>query len=142
MANNTTYNPDNINAFVKSALHYDAIGVTGAAVAGTSTNIDYILTNDMLITGAQVLSNISTFGDSLTFQLVDVNNVLGYGANLVLNQFVTNWQLRSDSQEQIHLNCNYPAKIISGLCLRLIYTSVGSANVMVAINYELHKILI
>lgn len=141
MPSNTTYNPPNVDAFVKTALNYDAVGVSGTAAAGTSTNIDYAVTNDMLLTGAQVLTNTASFGDSITFQLVDINNVLGYGANLVLNQFVTNWQLRTDSQEQINLHVNYPAKIATGLYLRLIYNSTGSSNVAVAINYSLHKVL-
>jgi hypothetical protein len=142
MPSNTTYNPPNIDAFIKTALNYDAVGVTGTAAAGNTTNIDYALTNDTLITGAQVLTNTAAFGDSISFQVVDVNNILGYGANVVLNQFVTNWQLRADSQEQIDLKVNYPAKIITGLYLRLIYVSTGTSPVAVAINYSLHKVLL
>lgn len=141
MATNTQYDPPNINAFVKVALNYNAVGVTGVANSGTTTNVDYQLTDDTLLTGAQVLTSTSVFGDSITFQVVDVNNILGYGANVVLKQFITNWQLRSDSQEQIDLHVNYPAKLKAGLYLRLVYSSTGGSNVNVAINYALHKVL-
>lgn len=69
MPSNTTYNPPNVDAFVKTALNYDAIGITGTASAGSTTNIDHALTDDMLLTGAQVLTNTANFGDSLTFQV-------------------------------------------------------------------------
>jgi hypothetical protein len=139
---NSTYNPANINNFEKTKLSYSAVGISGSAVAGATTNFDYEVMNDILITGAQVLANIPTFGDSMSFQVVDVNNILGLGADVILNQFVTNWQLRSDSQEQIDLKINYPAKIIAGLYLRMIYKSTGTTVVNIAANYSLHEILI
>lgn len=141
MASNTTYNPGNINDFIKNTLHYSAIGISGSAAAGINTNIDFKLNDDMLLTGAQVLTETSTFGDSLSFQIVDVDGIVS-PAGTVLNQFVDNWQLMSDRQEQINLQVNYPAKIIAGLYLRLIYNSIGTNSINVAINYCLHKVLI
>lgn len=142
MANNTTYNPNNITEFNKKALQFNGIGVSAVAIAGYSTNIDYKITDDMLITGAQVLTDISTFGDSLSFQVIDIDNIFGYGANLIINQFVSNWQMKSDSQEQINLQVNYPSKIPAGLYLRSIYVSTGPSDVKISINYTLHKVII
>lgn len=142
MANNTTYNPNNITEFNKRALLFNGVGVSAVAIAGNSTNIDYKITDDMLITGAQVLTDISTFGDSLSFQVIDIDNIFGYGANLVINQFVSNWQMKSDSQEQINLQVNYPSKIPAGLYLRSIYVSTGVSDVKISINYTLHKVII
>lgn len=141
MPSGTQYNPINVDDFEKTKLNYDAVGVGGTATAGTTTNIDYAVTDDMLLTGAQVLTNTSVFGDSVSFQLVDVAGLF-YPPGSVLNQFVTNWQTRSDSQEQINLQVNYPAKVNAGLYLRLVYVSTGTSSVAVAVNYSLHKILI
>jgi hypothetical protein len=141
MPSNTTYNPGNINDFVKIALNYAGTGVSSSAAPGTTTSIDHILTDDMLLTGAQVLANMPVFGDSMTFQVMDKTGVF-YPAGTVLNTFISNWQCTSDFQEQIDANINYPAKIPAGLCLRLIYTSTGTASVAVSINYDLHKILL
>lgn len=141
MPSNTKFNPSNIDKFDKAALNFSAIGVAGSANSGTSTTIDYKLTDDMLLTGSQVLTNGTAFGDSLSFQIIDIDGILT-PAGTVLGQFVTNWQLRTDSQEQIKIEINYPAKIYSGLYLRLIYNSTGNSDVLVSINYFLHKILI
>lgn len=141
MPSNTLYNPINIFDFNKRNLNFAAVGIAGTAVANTTTNIDYKLSDDVLITGAQVLTKENVFGDSISFQVVDVDGVLA-PPGTVLNQFVNNWQLRSDSQEQINLSVNYPAKIYAGLYLRLVYHSTGGVDVPVAINYSLHKVLI
>jgi hypothetical protein len=141
MPSNTTYDPTNVGDFERTKLNYAAVGISGTASAGTTTNIDHALTDDSLLTGAQVLTDNAAFGDSITFQVVDVNGVV-FPAGTVLGQFVTNWKLRSDSQEQISLQVPYPAKVYAGLYLRLIYTSTGASNVAVAINYSLHKVLV
>lgn len=141
MPSNTTYNPGNINDFIKSTLNYSAVGISSLVSFSSVTNIDHRLADDVLLTGAQVLTNCATFGDTINFQVVDVDGIFA-PAGTVLNQFVTNWQLKSDSQEQINLNINYPAKIYAGLYLRLVYTSIGSTDITVAINYSLHKVLI
>ena len=96
MPSNTNYDPTNVGDFERTRLNYAAVGITGIATAGTTTNIDHALTDDMLITGAQVLTSIATFGDSITFQVVDVTGVVA-PAGTVLGQFITNWKLRSDS---------------------------------------------
>lgn len=140
MATNTTYNPPNVNSFVKSALNFNAQGILATVIAGSVQNIDYQVSGDQLITGAYVLVQNGSFGDHVSFQVVDTQGLYAPPGTM-LNQFVSNWYIQSDSELQADFEINYPAKILSGLTLRLIYTSVGSNNPSVAINYLLHEVL-
>lgn len=137
----TTYTPKNINDFVSSALNFYGVGLTATPTIQTTTNIDYVVPFDILITGAVLMVKNVTFGDNITFQVVDVNGILA-PANTVLNQFVTNWYLVEDSEKQFEFQVNYPAKIYEGLILRVIYTSTGETPPELAVNYILHKILV
>jgi len=130
----------------------NAQGVTGTAIAGTSTNIDLSLTDDHIFTGLELMASSTTFGDTVTFQVVDKTSMLIgiYGAGItsiypaypVLRQFGTNLNLPSDEQMKISKEGSYPAKVLAGLCIRCIYNSVGTTNVSVGINYEIHRVLV
>jgi hypothetical protein len=141
MAINTTFNPLNISDFRKDGLNFNAQGIKSTASALTSTNIDFKISGDQLLTGAEVLCSIPVFGDSITFQVVDVDGIFA-PVGTVLNQFVTNWYLAPDSTRQVNLQVIYPAKIYNGLYLRLVYISTGNITIVVAVNYTLHSVLI
>lgn len=142
MAVNTTYNPGNVEAFDNKAVMFNAKGISSDVSAGTTANIDLKITGDHLLTGAILLTNNSNFGDYISFQVVDVDNIMGLGVNMVLKQFVTNWYMLSDQQKQIDFSINYPAKLIDGLYIRLVYTSTSQdVSPKVSINYMLHTVL-
>ncbi len=130
-----------VSQFASDNVNSASRGVTGLALAGQVTNLDLKLTDDAFITGGVLRTYTSAFGDTATFQVVDVENLLGYGENVVLGQYINEWHMRSDVQEQINEITTYPAKILSGLYLRIIYTSTGDTDVLIAANYRLHKIL-
>ncbi len=115
--------------------------VTGVVTAGQTVNIDLKMLDDNFITGGILYTLDSKFGDYINLQVVDVDNILGYGINTILGQYCTNWYMCSDSQEQLNETVNYPAKILSGLYLRIVYHSLGLSDVTVIINYRLHKAL-
>lgn len=142
MATNTSFNPQAISDFEKSKLSLNITGVHSAFTAGTVTNLDLALTDDVLLTGGSVLAKGTNIGDSLTLQVIDLNNVMGYGANAVLSQFVTNWYVATDSERQIDLSIDYPAKVIAGLFLRLKFNSTGSTGGFISANYFLHKVMV
>jgi hypothetical protein len=126
--------------------------VQSTVAAGQSANIDLKLTDDHFITGSILLANNANFGDVVTLQVMDRDlNLQGiYGAGIttmypnypVLRQFVTNWGVSADTQLKIDKTHSYPAKIMAGLYLRAIYTSTGTSNVNVILNYELHIVLV
>lgn len=137
----TTYSPRNTNEFSSKCLNFDGIGINGTAIANTTTSIDYLITQDVLITGAILLTKNSKFGDNFIFQVVDIDGILS-PSGTILNQFITNWYVSEDIQKQLDMQINYPAKLYAGLYLRFMYTSIGDEDVSVAINYTLHKVLI
>jgi hypothetical protein len=137
----STFNPVRISDFDKTKLTFDAQGAMMTVSAGQTTNVDLTLTDDCLITGAWLVSDSNTaFGDYACLQVVDTTGITGYPAGTVLSQFVTNWYVIPNMDEQFDVP--YPAKIIAGLTLRLVYISTGTNNAFIAVNYKLHKVLV
>jgi hypothetical protein len=136
MPSNTGYDPANIKEFEKSKLNKDAKGIQVIIPAGTNRNIDLLLTDDVLMAGGTIfLAKGAVAGDKVDFQIV--HPVYG-----VVNQFITDWYLNPDSTSQEIPNANYPAKLFAGLTMRVVYHSVGSTDVWVAINYNKEKVLV
>jgi hypothetical protein len=137
---NSTFNPSSIQEFEKSKLNYAAKGNSCIVPAGTEVDLDLIITDDMLITGAWVITIGSEFGDTAKFQVIDIYGVYTGTPGTVLNSFIEGWNMVGDVN--IHMDMQYPAKIYAGLALRLKYTSFGATDVKLAANWKLHKVLI
>lgn len=139
--NNSGLSINKVEMFASDNVRFDGKGVLDTAIAGTTHNVDLIMTDDVFLTGGILRTDNAEFGDYADMQVVDKNNILGNGAGLVINQFVTKWYMRSDAQQQFETSLPYPSKIFAGLCLRLVYHSTGSVDVKVVMNYELHRAL-
>jgi hypothetical protein len=136
MPSNTVFNPQNLTDFEKSKLNKDAKGVAATMTAGQSTSLDLTITDDVLMAGGtSVLVRGAAQGDKMDFQVV--HPVAG-----VLVQFVTDWYVNPDSTLQQTPPSNYPAKLLTGLILRIIYHSVGETDVWLAVNYNREKVLV
>lgn len=136
MASNTAFNPPNINEFDKFKMNKDGHGVLGVASHGTSTTLDYTLADDMIIAGGHTfLANGVNWGDYVEFQVV--HPIAG-----VLLQFLSTWYLNPEVIKQEVPPSNYPAKLTAGLILRVVYHSTGSADVPIAVNYNLERVLV
>lgn len=140
MPSNTTYNPPNTNAFVKSALNFDAHGVNTTITAGATANLDYTLTDDCLLTGVGLITNQGSYGDTMNLQVIDTTGAFTGVPGALLLQAATNWNVVPSTDDQFDLT--YPAKLLTGMTLRVSYTSTGSQNVFLAVNYKLHKCLV
>jgi len=114
----------------------DAKAVT--ALASQTTNLDFKVIEERLFTGLQILANAIS-GDYCALSVVDVDNILGYGAGTVLDTFVTKWYLDSTADNQGIFTVGYPAFILAGLYIRVSYTNVGIVGVSLRVNYFLHK---
>lgn len=141
MPSATKYAPISIVEYGAKDLNAALRGTKFVATAGTDTSNDLLISDDSLIDGAIVHVIGAVLGDKLKCQVIDKDNVLGAGANYVAGQYVTDWYINPEKTEQLDYQCQYPAKIYAGLYLRVIYTSVGGANVDVICNYKLHKVL-
>lgn len=110
--------------------------------AGTTQDIDwqieqmqYLGSNkDSYMDGINYIVSNENFGDTITLQVVDKDNVLGFGAGTVLDEFGCGWQVNPGG-EVIRL---YKAKLITGLYIRIKYTSTGSTDVKFAANLFRH----
>lgn len=137
----TKYAPINVSEYGSKDLNAALRGDLFQAAAGQETTRDFLISDDSLIDGAIVHVLNSALGDKLKCQVVDKNNIFGYGANTVLGQYVTDWYINPSKTEQLDFTCPYPAKIYSGLYLRVVYSSTGASPVDVIVNYKLHKVL-
>jgi hypothetical protein len=75
----------------------------------------------------------------MSLRVVDVDNILGYGPNVILSEFVTGWCVDTSRQNQGIFTAGYPAKIPANLYLHLVYVSTGATNVTLRCNLFLHK---
>ena len=121
-------------------MRFRGTGVSATCTKTTTTNVDYQITENRYINGLEFIVKDHVHGDSAHFQVVDVDNLLGYGAGTILDQFGTSWYLAEDVSRQGPYILPYPALINAGFYLRVAYTSVGTVNnVDLKINYFLHK---
>jgi hypothetical protein len=104
---------------------------------GTTKDIDYALTEERYINGGILMVDNIGEEDKATFQVVDKDNILGFGAGLVLDTFIDGFYVPKDVPLTIELA--YPAKIIQGLYLRCKYTSTHESGAVVKCNLFLHK---
>ena len=109
---------------------------SGTATAGTTTDIDFKLDGSYMIFGVEMIYSGAADGDYAAFQIVDKDNVLGYGAGAVLNEWVKKWYIPS-AENRWKTTSEMATKLPAGLYARLKYTSVGSVNVLIKINYSM-----
>lgn len=138
---NSKYAPISGDQFGAKDLNAALQGSRFTAAPGVETVNDYFIADDHLVDGAVLIALSSSLGDTVSCQVVDVNNVLGYGAGVVLGQYVTSWYMNPQASVQLNFKSSYPAKIYGGLFLRLKYNSVGNTPVEIIVNYILHKVL-
>ena len=123
------YNPSSVDGFDKNKLNYNGQKVSATVPFGTTQDIDLTLTDDHLLTGAQIILTGNCDLDEIQFKVV-----MG---TTVLNQFI-DWYATNFSKD-----LPYPAKIPAGLTLRATYKNTcGNGTVKVRVNYFLHKVLL
>ena len=127
---------------VKSFSDSEGMRFRGASfidtvTANTTKSIDYLISQDRYVNGGKLIISNMGNDDKISFQVVDKDNVLGYGANVVLDEFIKDFYLPLN--ESLNVQLDYPAKIITGLYLRLIYTNTNLVNdATVKCNLYLH----
>ena len=123
--------PDN-----ESKFYFRGSGGSSAAIVGV-TNVDIKLhaTESRFINGAEVWTDAGTFGDKLTFEVVDVDNILGAGAGYVVDNFGDNWQIHATIVTKAFPG--YIASIPAGLYVRMKVTAAVACNFYY--NLYLHK---
>jgi hypothetical protein len=110
------------------------VGIVNAtATKNSATNHDYQIpvisyggvNKQAVMNGIEFYAKDAEIGDKISFQIVDVNNILGYGAGTVLDEFGKDWYVSPNTLNKIIL---YKANLIAGLFIRMVYTSTGTTN--------------
>lgn len=141
MPTGTNYKPYRASELESNKVNANAQGVSGDISFGASSNIDYTFVDDCLITGTILFTKNANYGDKINLQIVDVTGVTGYPIGTVLLQVATNWYVCPDSH--VDVDFQYPAKLMAGLALRVVYISAGTGTgtTTAYMNYKLHKCL-
>lgn len=126
---------------MKSFTNADGFRFRGASFSGSvsansTADIDYCISAERHINGGRLLLDNIGNSDKMTFQVIDKDNVLGYGANVVLDEFIKDYFIPIAGNLEVRLD--YPAKINAGLYLRLKYTSTHASGCNVKVNLYLH----
>lgn len=101
------------------------------AAANTTTTVDWKITQetyngvnvDALMDGVQYCCVDVTNGDKVIFQVVDVDNILGYGAGVVLDEFANVYAM-----EGVSIIKEYVASLIPNLYVRIKYVNTHATN--------------
>ena len=84
--------------------------------ANTTKDIDFLISQERWINGGRALVDNIGADDQVTFQVVDKDNIFGFGAGVVLDQFISGYYVPQDGNLEIALA--YPARLVAGLFLR------------------------
>lgn len=114
-------------------------GFKGTAAVNTTTNIDWKLPEERWTSGGILLAQGPHWGDKISLSIVDKDNVLGAGANYVLDTFVEDFYLISDSQFQIQIEAPYIALVPANVYVRIAYSNTSLLDpVECAMNLTTH----
>lgn len=124
---------------VNSGFDYAENGNKFTATKDSTTDHDFKVTGTKTwINGGEFLYKNAVWGDYIEAQIIDIDNVLGLGANTVLKHYIVKRYLHPDVK-CVNLELDYAGKIPQNTYLRIKYHSVGTTNdVDIAVNYHLH----
>lgn len=114
-------------------------GFSGAASTNTVTDIDWKLPEQRWLSGGIFIAQGTHWGDKVSIQIIDKDNVLGYGANTILEQLAVDFYCITDSELQVKLECPYVALVPANVYIRVKYTNTSLIDpVEVACNLVTH----
>jgi len=123
-----------------NSLSLCGVSTTFTATKNTETTHDFLIPDAIsAIKGASSMFVNNVTGDYVKVELVDVDNVLGYGAGLVLGAFISKWYILGSQMLTID-NVSVSNLPATGLYLRFVYTSIGTVNdVVCCCNFMSYK---
>jgi hypothetical protein len=120
-----------------SGFRFRGQSFSDTVLANSTKSIDFKIVQERYINGGRLLVSNAGENDTITFQVVDKDNILGFGSNVVLDEFISNYFIPNTDNLEVRLD--YPAKIMAGLYTRLIYTNTNTLqDCLVKCNLYLH----
>jgi hypothetical protein len=123
-----------------TGFDYEEDGNKYTATKNSTTNHDFkITTTDKYLIGGEFGYRDAVWGDYIEAQVIDIDNILGLGANTVLKQYIIKRHLHP-SATCVDLVVQGAGKVLEDLYLRIKYHSVGTVtDPTFYVNYHLYK---
>lgn len=122
-----------------NGVKLNAFGFKFTATKSVKTTHDHLLSDTFRLRGGILEADKNVFGDLISLSIVDVDNILGYGAGFVVASYFSNWNMPKAGYYEI-LEVSLGDPIPPGLYIRVEYDSVGSTDdVEVGINFRAYK---
>ena len=110
-------------------------GALYSAPEFADTAFDMRLDDDVRLYGGHYWVMGAKIGNTITFQVVDKDNILGGGADVVLTEYITTMPVPGWDHER-DLASPTAALIPAGLYLRVIYHNDGDGFVTLGVRYK------
>jgi hypothetical protein len=102
------------------------------APANQTTTYDLKITNTVYLKGGIMYATPGNVGDIINVQVVDKDNITGYGVNTILATYVNNWYVIPQDMNAVE-DVSLSQPMSAGLYIRFVYTnsSVNDSKVIV-----------
>lgn len=137
----STYAPQTWNDVMVSMVSPYVIGIQGSIPVNTTQNIDTKIANDSLFRGVKLIAMNTTFGDTVSIKIVDVDGVYA-PAGTVLSSPVLSFNISTDQQLQADYESVAPFKLLGGLYIRITYVSTGGLLSSVKIGADFFMVTV
>lgn len=108
-------------------------------VAGAATEFSERFTQDLWLPGGAYQVKGSDFRDYVEFEVVDLDNILGYGAGLILSRYMETERFKDD--EWVPIGNDDASYIKAGLYTRARYVSFGISPVnFFKVRYDFRRL--
>jgi hypothetical protein len=115
---------------------YRGQGFDFSAAAGGVTEFDLLIPEERAIDGSELWISSTTFGCKADFLVVDKDGIMA-PAGTVLDQFAYGWNIYPNSENA--KRPGYPARIYSGLYIRVRFDNPSASAIHVYGNLRLHE---
>lgn len=117
-------------------VNFNGQGVFDVCIADETKSIDLTLTDAHFLTGGELIVKGAKADDKVCLQVI--HPIAG-----LLHQFITDFRMRTDTENQSGFNLPYTAKLPADLIIRAVYKATSEVGERkISINYMLHKIKI
>ena len=125
-----------LNPYAVGSVEFQGVGKSTTVTAGDTQNLDLKVTSgDRLFNGGMLYTTNAVIGDWIKVQIVDVDNILGYGSDYVVKTFIQKYYVFPG--HVMTVKTPYAGKVLENLYIRMQYKSTGGTNVGLAVNYFL-----
>jgi len=137
---------DHINmreVFLPTSVKLAGFGFKFTATKNSTTYGQCALPQDLRFRGGTLITKGNVMGDVAKLEVVDVDNILGYGAGFIVANYFENWNIEEKETGKGREEIVEPTmgdNVPEGLYMRLTYTSVGTENdVAVGMNMRAYR---